>query len=170
MQTIAKGRGRKLKIETQLAIVMEYAFGELDVSGGGGGGLELHPRLTTGTLYRSVDNVTTIKRAGEILPSFAPEEFDISLSCCYNYTNNYRRGSLQAKRHHADREVDASLSLKKPPRTEVSQLVINLYWTTGNVDMLVDGIISLPQCMVMSKDAKGIILADSSPAQLPGPS
>ena len=26
---------------------------------GVGGGLELHPRLTTGTLYRSVDNVTT---------------------------------------------------------------------------------------------------------------
>ena len=98
-----------------IAIALEYAFGKLDVNEGGGGGLESHPRLTTGTLYRSVDNVTTMKRAREILLSLAPEGFKISLSCCYNYTNNYRRGSLQAKRHHADRQVNADLSLRKPP-------------------------------------------------------
>ena len=134
IRTIAKGRGRKLKIGQfpQLAIALEYAFGELDVSEGGGGGLESHPRLTTGTLYRSVDNVTTMKRAREILLSLAPEGFNISLSSCYNYTNNYRRGSLQAKRHHADRQVNADLSLKRPPRVGVSQLVVNLHWTTGN--------------------------------------
>ena len=49
IKNIAEGRGRKLKIEQfpQLAIALEYAFGELDVSEGGGGGLESHPRLTT---------------------------------------------------------------------------------------------------------------------------
>ena len=52
----------------------------------------------------------------------------------------------------------------------MSQLVINLHWTTGNVNMLVDSTLSLPQCVVMSKDAKSVILADSSPVQLPGPS
>ena len=172
IKTIAKGRGRKLKLEQfpQLATALEYAFGELDMSDGGGGDLESHPRLTTGTLYRSVDNVTTMRRAREILLSLAPEGFNISLSCCYNYTNNYRRGSLQAKRHHADRQINADLSLKKPPRIGVSQLVVNLHWTTGNVNMLVDSTLSLPQCVAMSKDAKSIILADSSPVQLPGPS
>ena len=172
IKTIAKGRGRKLKIEQfpQLATALEYAFGELDVSEGGGGGLESHPRLTTGTLYRSVDNVTAMKRAREILLSLAPEGFSISLSCCYNYTNNYRRGSLQAKRHHANRQINADLSLKKPPRIGVPQLIVNLHWTTGNVNMLVDSTLSLPQSVVMSKDAKSIILADSSPVQLPGPS
>ena len=36
IKTIAKGRGRKLKIEQfpQLAIALEYAFGELDVNEG----------------------------------------------------------------------------------------------------------------------------------------
>lgn len=106
---------------------------------GGGGGLESYPRLI---LYRSVDNVTTMKRAQEILLSLALEGFKISLSCCYNYTNNYRRGSLQAKRHHADRQVNADLSLRKPPQIGVSQLVVKLHWTTGNVNMLVDSTLS----------------------------
>ena len=44
MKTIAKGRGRKLKTEQfpELSMALEYAFGELDVSEGGGGGLESH--------------------------------------------------------------------------------------------------------------------------------
>ena len=59
MKIIAKGRGRKLKTEQfpELSMALEYAFGELDVSEGGGGGLESHPRLITGTLYRAIDNV-----------------------------------------------------------------------------------------------------------------
>ena len=36
--------------------------------------------------------------------------------------------------------------------------------------MLVDSTLSLSQCVTMSKDAKSIIIADSSPVQLPGPS
>ena len=170
IKSIAEGRGRKLKIEhfPQLSIALEYAFGELDMSEGGGGGLESHPRLTTGTLYRSVDNVTTMKRAREILLSLSPQGFTISLSSCYNYTNNYRRGSLQAKRHHAEKLVNADLSLKKPPRIGVPQIVVNLHWTTANVNLMVDSTLSLSHCVVMSKDAKSIVLADSSPVQLPG--
>ena len=63
MKTIAKGRGRKLKTEQfpELSMALEYAFGELDVSEGGGGGVESHPRLITGNLYRAIDNVTRMK-------------------------------------------------------------------------------------------------------------
>lgn len=32
----------------------------------GGGGLQSHPRLTTGTMYKSSDNCLTMKRAREI--------------------------------------------------------------------------------------------------------
>ena len=85
-------------------MALEYAFGELDVSKGGGGGLESHPRLITGTLYRTIDNVTSMKRAREILLSLAPQGFNICLSSCYNYTNNYRRGSLQVIPHHTGKE------------------------------------------------------------------
>ena len=114
MKTIAVGRGRRLKIEQfpQLSKALEHAFGEGDVRDVGGGGLESHPRLTNGVLYKSVDNVTTMKKAREILLSLAPAGFSISLSACYNYTENYREGSLQAKRHHAGKGVNAQISLK----------------------------------------------------------
>ncbi len=53
--------------------------------------MEAHPRLTTGTLYRALDNVTTMKSARDILLSLAPSGFQISLSSCYDYTENYRK-------------------------------------------------------------------------------
>ena len=64
MRVIAKGRGRKLKRSefADLATIISFAFGELDVTEGGGG-LEAHPRLTIGTMYRSSDNATTMKQA-----------------------------------------------------------------------------------------------------------
>ena len=66
--------------------MLSYAFGEHDVKEcGGGGGLEAHPCLTTGTLYRASDNAT-MKKAREILLSLAPKGFSISLSSCFNYT------------------------------------------------------------------------------------
>jgi hypothetical protein len=122
----------------ELATVLEYAFGERDIRTEGGGGLESHPRLTAGTLYRGADNATTMKQARELILSLAPAAFNISLSSCYNYTENYRKGSAMAKRHHAGKGVNANISLKLPPRTGVQQLVINLHWTTANVNSLVD--------------------------------
>ena len=53
IKTIGEGRGRTLKCQEfpELATVLSYAFGEHDVNECGGGGVEAHPRLTTGTLY-----------------------------------------------------------------------------------------------------------------------
>ena len=114
IRTVAEGRGRKLKSEEfpELNLALEYAFGELDTQNGGGG-LESHPHLTTGTLYRGGGQCyTTMQQAREILLSMAPAGFTISLSSCYNYTDNFREGSIQAKRHHARRGVNATISLK----------------------------------------------------------
>ena len=170
IKTIAKGRGRKLKTDQfpELPTVLLYAFGEYNVKEDGGG-VEAHPRLTTGTLYRAVDNVMTMKVAREILLSLTPDSFKISLSSCYNYTENYRKGSRQALQHHDGRDINAPLSLRKPPRTGVQQLVVNLHWTTSNVNLHVDSCHDLPNCMVISKDAKAIIPTDISPVQNPGP-
>ena len=81
IRTIGEGRGRKLKTTQfpELATVLLYAFGEYDIKEDGGG-VEAHPRLTTGTLYRAVDNVTTMKAARDIILSLAPSSFKISLS------------------------------------------------------------------------------------------
>ena len=66
IRTIAEGRGRKLKSSEypELAAVLEFALGQLDVANGGGG-LEAHPHLTTGTLYRAADSATTMRKAQE---------------------------------------------------------------------------------------------------------
>lgn len=169
IHTIGEGRGRKLKSTEfpELGLVLEYAFGELDTQVGGGG-LEAHPRLTTGTLCRGVDNVTTMQQVREVLLFMAPEGFSISLSACYNYTENYRQGSAQAKRHHAGKNVNASISLRKSLRTGVQELVVNLHWSTCNVNCHIDTCDKSPQCLVVSKDAKAIIMADIAPVQVTG--
>ena len=111
-----------------------------------------------------------MKRAREILLAMAPKGFTISLSSCYNYTENYRHGSAQAKRHHSGKGVNASISLRKPPRTGVQELVVNLHWSTCNVNYSVDRSQKLSQSLVVSKDAKAVVMADIAPVQLPGPS
>ncbi len=168
IKTVEPGRGRKLKTKhyPELSTVLEYAFGELDLEDGGGG-LQAHPRLITGTLYRSSDSITTMRKARELLLSLAPQGFKISLSTCYNYTENYRQGSAQAKRHHADRGVNASLSLRRPPRTGVEQLVVNLHWSTANVNHIVDNCRKACSAII-SKDAKAIVIGDIAPVQRPG--
>ena len=169
LRTIAPGRGRKLKYEKfpEMAAVLEHAFGECDIKEGGGG-LEAHPRLTNETLYRTSDNVTSMRKAREILLAFAPDGFHISLSACYNYTENYRSGSTQAKRHHEGENVNAKVSLRKPPRTGVEQLIVNLHWSTTNVNLIVDGSQELSHSLIISKDAKAIVPADIAPVQHPG--
>ena len=107
----------------------------------------------------------TMKRAREIILSLAPDDFTISLSACYNYTENFRAGSAEARRHHAGKGVNAQLSLRKPHRTGVEQVIINLHWTTANVNLLLD---SSPRSVQISKDAKAIVPADIAPVQRPG--
>ena len=163
IRTVAMGRGRKLKCEEYpgLAEALEKAFGESS------GGLESHPRLTTGTLYRTSDSATTMKEARLILLALAPANYTISLSSCYNYTENYRKGSYQAKRHHEGRNVNAKISLKLPPRTGVEQLVVNLHWSTANVNYLLDSC-TVDHDVCISKDAKAIVPANIQPVQHPG--
>ena len=63
-----------------------YAFGE------DAGGFEAHAS-TSYNRNQSLDNITTMKAARDILLSLSPNTFKISLSSCYNYTDNYRKGS-----------------------------------------------------------------------------
>ena len=80
-QALTSLRKLKCKDFPELGIALEYAFGKRDTLMGGGS-LEVHPRLTTGTLYRSVDSAITMKHAREILLVMAPEGFSIPLSAC----------------------------------------------------------------------------------------
>ena len=109
-----------------------------------------------------------LPQARKILLSMAPAGFTMSLSSCYNYTDNFREESIQAKRHHAGRGVNATISLKMPPRIGVQELVVNLHWSTCNVNCSINKSQKLPQSLVLSKDAKSVIMADIAPVQIPG--
>ncbi|CAB4021307.1 Hypothetical predicted protein, partial [Paramuricea clavata] len=157
LRHVFEGRGRMLKCKEfpDLAAVMEYAFGESDHIERGGGGLESHPRLTDTVLYRAADSNTIMKDARETVLALAPNEFDISLSSCFNYTQNYKEGTYQATRHHSGRGINACISLHKPPRIGVEKFVVNLRWSSQNVNISMDfAHLHSDNVMIDSKDAK----------------
>ena len=163
-------RGRMLKVEQfpEMCRIMEGIFDGGSMDECTGGGLESHPRLITSTRYKSMDNVIFMRQARNILLTCAPPNFTISLSSCYNYTENYRENSMQAKQHHAGRDINANISFRRPSRSAVidNKQVVNLHWSTCSVNHRIDKAASEPNAfMVDSKDAKSIVLADSCPVQ-----
>ena len=129
--------GRKLKIKefSDIAATLENEFRKGDRIKRSGGGLESHPRLTNDMLYRAADNLTNMTDARLALLSLAPENFSISLSTCYNYTQNFRKGMREAKRHHEGRGINACISLHKAPDTApVKDFLIDVHWSSSTVN------------------------------------
>ena len=129
--------GRKLEIEefSDIAATLENEFRERDRIKRVGGGLESHPRLANDILYRAPDSLTNMTDARLALLSLAPENFSISLSTCYSYTQNFRKGMREAKRHHEGRGINACISLHMAPDTApVKDFVIDVHWSSSNVN------------------------------------
>lgn len=172
IRNIAKGSGRRLKCEEfpELALCLEYAFGEGDRLHRSGGGLEAHPKLLDTTLYKALDNATTMKQAKEFISAVNPD-LKISLSTLYNYTMNYKKGTHQAKAHHHGKGITAYISLHKPPTTAETKHPINAHWSTANVNYLVDSSAENSDSgLVDSKDAKCSVCGDIDPVLRPGKS
>ena len=157
--------GRKLKVEEfpDLVAILEYEFGEGDHRERGGGGLESHSKLRKELLYRASNNKTKMKDAREAILALAPDDFTIALSTCFNYTQNFRKGTLEARRHHEGRGVNACLSLHKAPDTApIKDKVINIHWTSSNVNYVLDKASKEPNIYcVDSRDAKQVIRANT---------
>ena len=164
-------RGRQLKADefSELGHVLECIFtaGDKNIEGG----LESHSRLTTETMYRSADNNLFMRQARDILLQVVPPNFCISLSSCYNYTDSYKENSNAAKRHHAGKNINAKISLKRPPRDNVSHLVVNLHWSAKAVNLMLEEAEKAPnEHVIDSRDAKAIVCGDIQPVQHPGKS
>eukprot|EP00111_Clytia_hemisphaerica_P013960 TCONS_00041100-protein len=159
IKTIAAGRGAPLKCVQfpELTVLLENIFAE--------SGLESHPRLTDDILYRATSNALTMTKAREILLSLAPENFKICLSTCFNYTQNFKAGTAQAKRHHEGRDINACISLHPPPRIGTEKPSPNLHWSSCNVSLMLSN--RVDDTIFDSKDAKSIVCADISPVQRP---
>ena len=135
----------------------------------GGGGVQSHPRLTDDTLYRSPDSNTNMNRARELVLAMSNPDFKISLSCCYNYTQNYKKNTMQAARHHDGKNVNAKISFHSPPRIGTAKFVVNTHWASSNVNYVVDdGEENKKTTVLDSKDAKSIVPRDIGPVQKPG--
>lgn len=161
LKTIAEGRGRKLQCEEfpELTRYIEYCFGEGDRVLRGGGGLEADPRLLDTKLFKAADNATVMRQVKEMLNTIKPE-FVVSTSCLYTYTNNYyKKGTIQTKRHHHGKDVNANVSLHKAPNTSEKVHPLNAHWTSAHVNYLVDLAAENPNDFFLdSKDAKCIVL------------
>ena len=154
-------KGRKLKcVEfSDLAVVLEFEFSEGDRIKRGGGGLESHPKLRTNILYKAEDGKTKMKDARQSILAVAPPNFKISLSSCYNYTMNFKKGTYQLKRHHENMGINPNISLHRPPDVmPLKQHVVNIHWSSANVNYLVDhAAANSDSFLVDSKDAKAKI-------------
>ncbi|XP_066929109.1 uncharacterized protein [Clytia hemisphaerica] len=159
IKTIADGRGAPLKCEKfpELTVLLENIFAD--------NGLESHPRLIDDVLYRATNNALTMKKAREVLLSLAPENFKICLSTCFNYTQNFKAGTAQAKRHHEGKNINSCISLHAPPRIGTEKSSPNLHWTSSNVKLMLST--DDKNTIFDSKDAKAIVCADISPVQRP---
>ena len=131
--------GRKLKVDEfpDLVAILEYEFGEGDRRERGGGGLESHSKLHNEILYRAADSKTKMKDAREAIMALAPEDFSICLSTCFNYTQNYRKGTYEARRHHEGKAINAWIH-KALDTAPIKDLVINIHWTCTNVSFILD--------------------------------
>ena len=159
------GQGRRLKADEfpELGRVLELAFGE---------GASMHPRLTEDTLYKAPDSAMIMRHARDIVMEAAPPGFTISLSSLYNYTQNYKKGTYQAKRHHSGKpDVNACISLHHLPRIGVQHEAHNVHYTSAAVNYQLDGANKSKETfMVDAKDAKAIVCGDIDPVQRPGKS
>ena len=96
---------------------MEYEFREGDHRERGGGGLESHSKLQNELLYWPSDSKTKMKDAREAILALASDDFTISLSTCFNYMQNFRKGTLEARCDHEGRGVNVCLALHKASDT-----------------------------------------------------
>ena len=170
LKTIADGKGRKLKCEElpELSKYIEFAFGEGDRVFHGGGGLQADPRLLDTKLFKAADNATVMRHVKELLATVKPN-FQISTSCLYTYTMNYRQGTAQAKRHHHGRNINANVSLHVAPNTSENISPINAHWSSSHINYLVDSASDNPNSFLLdSKDAKCIVCGDIAPVLKPG--
>ena len=136
-----------------------------------GDGAQIHPRLTETTLYKATDNCFTMAKARQIILAVAPPGFQRSLSACYNYTQNFKSGTYEARRHHEGKGVNANISLHKIPRIGSVKSVVNVHYAAKGVALVLEETMNQQnESLVDAKEAKGIVCADIDPVQTMGKS
>ena len=132
------------------------------------GGPQILARLLEDTLYRATQINTDMDRSGELVLALSNPDFEILASCWYNYTQNYKKNTMEAKRHHDGKGINAKISLHNAPRVGVQKFVIYIHWSSANVNFIGDDCAANANtCAVDSKDAKSIVPGDIAAVQKP---
>ena len=120
-----------------LVAIMEYEFwGEHRERGGGR--LESHSKLCNKLLYRVSDSKTKMNDARQAILALAPDDFTTSLSSCFNYTQNFLKDILEARRHREERGVLLASPFIRLQIPQSSKTIINIRWTSSKVNYVLD--------------------------------
>ena len=97
-----------------------------------GSGLQSYPRLICETLFMDKKHRLDMPRAFSILNQVYG--IPIALSTAYTYTQNFRRNSNQAKRHHEGSAKNPDISLRKPTRDGEVKPSINQHFAMADLE------------------------------------
>eukprot|EP00854_Cymbomonas_tetramitiformis_P029283 gene29283-36447_t len=163
----APGQGRKLKADEHPAFtaILKALF---DCSVDGSGGLESHPRLITEVLFRQSSGWMNMPRAVAIINDHF--QIPVSISCAYTYSENFRAGTAQAKRHHAGRGINPGISLQRSTRDGNSHESRNAHFATAGMNYSYNDYLDDEYGAVLAGDAKAKTHTDVAPVQRPGKS
>ncbi len=131
-------------------------------------GFQSHPRLICETLYLDKDtswmNMTRVHRIlTEILG------YQVSKSCLYTYTENFKSGTYQAKRHHENKGVNPNICLKKATRDGHVDKSINSHYQSADMNYALADICRRGG-MRVGRDNKALVYTDVQIVQRPSKS
>ena len=157
------GSGRKYLAEKypELITLMMTLFDA------GGDGFQSHPRLICDTLFLQKSTWMNMPRCVSILQNVY--DIPISLSAAYTYTENFRSGSFQARRHHEHKKVNPGISLKKSTRDGSQEMSINDHYAQADVNYSIEAVL-LAHGKVLARDDKSLVHCDVEVVQRPSKS
>ena len=155
------GRIPLAKMYPQLANLMLNIFDSNE-------GLQSHPRLVCETLYLHNNVSMNMPRCVSILEQVSG--IDMSLSCAYSYTDNFRSKTHQAKRHHEGKGLNPGISLHKPTRDGFSkELSVNDHFAQADVNFSIEQALE-NEAVIIARDDKALVHCDVEVVQRPSKS
>lgn len=157
------GSGRPYLIEKypELTAIMFSLFDST------GCGFSQHPRLICDTLFIEQKDWMDIPRCVSIMMQVFG--IDLSISAAYTYTQNYKKGSYQAKRHHDGKNINPNISLRRSTRDGQKKISVNSHYAKAGVRYSLEGMWH-PDTGMVARDNKALVYTDVQIVQRPSKS
>ena len=157
------GSGRPFKCD-QYPELVGIMFSLFDSAGQG---FKAHPRLICDTLFLEKSPWMDMPRLVSILTEVF--NVDISISAAYTYTENYRSGSYQARRHHATKKKNPNICLSRSTRDGQKKPSVNSHYASMAMKYALTDMFK-SQGSIIARDNKAIVHTDVEVVQRPSKS